>query len=160
MYVLDANIFIEAARTYYALDLVPGFWNTLVSNGKSGQVSTIDHIEKEILKGNDSLADWVKKEFTFIKATNNTSVASEYAQMLEWVMSNPQYSAAAKAEFANVADGWLVAYAKHYNLTLVTHEQPNAKAKNRVMIPNVCEQFGVKYLNTFELLRELKAKFH
>ena len=26
VYVLDANVFIEAARRYYAFDLVPRFW--------------------------------------------------------------------------------------------------------------------------------------
>jgi hypothetical protein len=160
MYILDANIFIQAARTYYAIDLVPGFWNTLVTHGKSGKIATIDHIEAEILRGNDPLAVWIKNDFTFIMPTNNAAVAAEYSQMVNWVQSNAHYTDAAKAEFASVADGWLIAYAKLNNLVLVTHEQPDKKSKRRVLIPDVCEQFGVDYINTFDLLRALKAQYN
>jgi len=30
VYVLDANVFIEAARRYYAFDIAPKFWDTLI----------------------------------------------------------------------------------------------------------------------------------
>jgi Zn-dependent peptidase ImmA (M78 family) len=37
-YVLDANVFIEAARRYYALDLAPGFWQKLTQYASAGAV--------------------------------------------------------------------------------------------------------------------------
>ena len=30
MYVLDTNVFIDAANAYYAFDLAPGYWDFLV----------------------------------------------------------------------------------------------------------------------------------
>ena len=30
MYVLDTNVFIDAANTYYAFDLTPGYWDFIV----------------------------------------------------------------------------------------------------------------------------------
>ena len=65
----------------------------------------------------------------------------------------------AKDKFARKADGWLVACAQASNLTLVTKEVSNPYIKNRVSIPNVCEHFNVKYINTFDLLRQLGVRF-
>ena len=58
-----------------------------------------------------------------------------------------------------VADGWLVAYAQAHNLTLVTQEVRNPDIKKRVPIPNVCEQFNVNFINTFDMLRQLGVRF-
>jgi len=35
-YVLDANVFIEAARRYYAFDIAPPFWESLVQHAANG----------------------------------------------------------------------------------------------------------------------------
>lgn len=45
-YLLDANVFIEAARRYYAFDLVPSFWNKLVSLASNGDILSIDRVKK------------------------------------------------------------------------------------------------------------------
>ena len=78
---------------------------------------------------------------------------------MNWVQNNPQFQTAAKSKFAAVADGWLVAYAYVHNAVVVTHETFSADAKSRVLIPNVCQQFNVRYLNTFEMLRQLGVQF-
>ena len=38
LYLLDANVLIDANRDYYPLDRVPEFWDWLVHVGKSGSV--------------------------------------------------------------------------------------------------------------------------
>ena len=43
--------------------------------------------------------------------------------------------------------------------TLVTHEVLNREVKRKFIIPNVCEMFGVPYMNTFALLNKLEARF-
>jgi len=68
------------------------------------------------------------------------------------------YTTAAKTKFASDADGWLVAAAKHDGHVLVTHET-RGDAKARVLMPNVCEHFGVRYCNTYEMLRALSCCF-
>ncbi len=37
VFVLDANVLIDPARTYYAFDLVPAFWRLMVDLAKSGK---------------------------------------------------------------------------------------------------------------------------
>ena len=40
-FVLDANIFIEAHRRYYGLDLCPGFWESLRHFAERGRILSI-----------------------------------------------------------------------------------------------------------------------
>jgi len=75
------------------------------------------------------------------------------------VHSEAQFAPAARAEFATVADGWVVAFARVNGLIVVTHEDYAPDAKKKVPIPNVCLEFDVEYVNTFEMLEDLKVKF-
>ena len=67
---------------------------------------------------------------------------------------------AAKAKFASDADGWLAAYAMANTLdetnkvVVVTNEVSNPEAKSRVLLPDLCAKFDIKYMNTYDLLRE------
>jgi peptidoglycan/xylan/chitin deacetylase (PgdA/CDA1 family) len=70
-----------------------------------------------------------------------------------------QFTAEAKAEFASVADGWVIAYAKANDLVVVTHEEYAPDAKRKVPIPHVCLEFDVEYCNTYEMLKGLKERF-
>jgi hypothetical protein len=159
-YVLDANVFIQAHRTYYGLDICPGFWRALLREHDAKRVFSIDKVRNELLASKDRLSAWVKDTApaTLFKGTADKAVTDAYRQMVNWVQSQAQFNAQAKAEFASVADGWVIAYAKAYGLIVVTHEEYAPDAKNKVPMPNVCIEFNVRYGNTFDMLRELKVK--
>lgn len=155
-YLLDANVFIEAANRYYAFDLVPTFWTELISKNSTGSIGSIDRIRAEIENGNNALATWVVQQFAQgFSSSNTTIVVTEYSRIINWAQNNPQFTQIAKAEFAAVADGWLVAYALAHKHTVVTHEILAPNIQNRIKIPNVCVAFNVPYCNTFEMLRAL-----
>jgi hypothetical protein len=78
---------------------------------------------------------------------------------MQWVQAQAQFRPEAKAEFAAVADGWLAAFTQARGHVLVTHEEYAPDARKRVPLPNVCEAFGVDYLDTFTMLRALDASF-
>lgn len=78
---------------------------------------------------------------------------------MRWVQSQSQFSPAAKAEFAAVSDGWLIAYAKAKEAIVVTHEVLAPMVQRKVPIPNICKAFSIEYINTFEMLRRLKFQF-
>lgn len=160
-FVLDANIFIQAHQRYYAFDICPGFWRTLVIQHEKRQVCSIDKVRSELLAGHDDLSEWVKSTTpaSFFKGTADIKVATQFANLVNWVQSEAQFNAEAKAEFASAADGWVIAYAKANNSIVVTHEEYAPDSKRRVPMPNVCIEFDVEYCNTFEMLRETKAKF-
>lgn len=162
--VLDANVFIQSHRDHYAFDIVPGFWKSLLDQHAAGVVVSIDRVKDEVLAGgkDDALEDWVKKTSprTLWATTKDAKVAAAFAEMMNWVQASTHYTDAAKRIFAANADGWLAAYAKVNTLTLVTHEKFNADKKVEVPLPNLCKQFGVEAITTFEMLRRLKIKFN
>jgi len=160
IFLLDSNVFIEAKRRYYAFDIVPGFWTNLVQHADSGQLMSIDRVKHELELGQDELSHWVKHDFANgFASTNQSSVIGNYTDIIEWVNAEIQFLDAAKSDFARGADGWLVAYAKDRGYILVTHEQFNQDIKRKVPIPNVCQQFGVTCVDTFEMLRQLGVTF-
>lgn len=160
-HVLDANIFIQAKNQYYGFDICPGFWSSLLWLNRENRVFTIDRIQEELTDQKDNLADWISNEVpdSFFKKTSDQKVIDEFQKMMRWAFSEKQFTNAAKAEFAKVADGWVVAYAAVNGLVVVTHEEYAPEVKREVKVPNVCIEFGIEYLNTFEMLRELKVEF-
>ncbi len=156
VYVLDANVFMEAARRYYAFDLAPGFWRSLQHYAAAGLVKSIDWVKQELDRGSDDLADWANTEFKdAFASTNRQDVVEAYARIMAWVADRDQYTTAAKHRFASGADGWLVAFAIACRGVVVTQELPAPHARNSVKIPEVCEEFGIEYVDTFTMLRAL-----
>ena len=159
-YVLDANVFIEAARRYYAFDLAPIFWESLVHHAANGRIQSIDRVKEELERGNDELATWIREHFSdAFASTDEGDIIGSYREVMGWVQAQDQFSDAAKADFATGADGWLVAYARSEERIVVTHELPATDARRKVPIPNVCEAFGVTYVDTFAMLREMGVRF-
>lgn len=158
-YLLDANVFIQAARCYYAFDLVPAFWIVLVRLARDGKIESIDRVRDEIIPGKDDLAEWVRNNFFHaFSSTNDDAIIQSYREIITWVDSQTQYLDAAKSDFAKGADGWLVAYAKQNGCKIVTQEVLNPGIRNRVPIPNVCQAFGVNYVDTYRMLRDLDVR--
>lgn len=159
IYILDANVFIQAARMHYAFDLVPTFWQALIVQASQGRVRSIDRVRDEILRGNDELAEWVKSQFndSFL-STDDDDIFTSYREIIAWAEHQTQFTPAAKAEFARVADGWLVACARARGGVVVTHEKFQAGTRNRVLIPNVCRAFGVPAIDTFAMMRTLGVR--
>lgn len=160
-YLLDANPFIEAKNRYYGFDICPGFWSSLVIQHEAKRIFSIDRVADELKEQDDEVKQWIENQAppTFFKKSEDQAVIHKFQQMVNWVYSQPQFFEAAKVEFASVADGWLLAYASVNGLVVVTHEELAPKAQRKVPIPNVCIEFEIPYVNTFEMLRDLGEKF-
>lgn len=161
VYVLDTNVFVQAHRRHYAFEICPGFWDCLIHHHETGQIVSIDRVRNEILAGDD-LEAWAKVSApsSFFAATTDAAVVQNYEHIVSWAQANSQFNSEAKTEFAQVADAWLCAYAKaNAQHILVTHEELSPQARRRVPIPNVCQQFGVDYIDPFTMLRNLKVRF-
>ena len=161
VYLIDTSVLIEGYRNYYAFDLVPSFWNKLTEYVKDKKVLIIDRVKKEIEeKREDQLTRWLKKEFDGddFASTDDEKVIAQYEKIINWVQNNPQFNDEAKADFANGADGWLIAYAKVNDCIVVTQEKFHPDIRRKVPIPNVCKEFEVEYINLFEMLRRLSFR--
>lgn len=159
-FVLDANVFIEAHRRYYAFDICPGYWVALISHHGGGHLCSIDRVRDELLALTDALSQWAQQlPGSFFEPTGDPSFTGWFARIIAWVQAQVQYIPVAKAAFAAGADGWLIAYARARNLVVATNEQAAPASKSRVKIPDVCNTFGVNYIGTFDMLRALGASF-
>ncbi len=124
------------------------------------RIFSIDRIQSELADQDDELKSWADAApDTLFKKSVGQNVIDTFQQMLIWVYAQDQFTDAAKAEFASVADGWVIAYAAVNRQVVVTHEEFAPEAKRKVPMPNVCLEFGVEYANTFEMLRDLNVSF-
>lgn len=157
IYLLDASVFIEAARRYYAFDIVPSFWARVVGLANDGMVLTIDRVRHEIERSHDNLASWIINDFSsWVASTRDEDVVQTYRSIIEWVYDPDRiFQEGAKSYFASGADPWLISYAKVHSCCVVTQETYKRDIKRQVPIPNVCLQFDVSYIDTFTMMRKL-----
>ncbi|GBR76664.1 protein DUF4411 [Candidatus Termititenax persephonae] len=158
-YLIDTNILIEAHRRYYAFDICSGFWDFITIQYKNNTIRSIDKVRNE-LKTGDNLDIWVTNNLPkdFFCSTEDIKVAEKYSQIIRKIEAQ-HYNPNAKAIFADNADSWLIAYALAHDFTIVTMEVLEPNIKKSVKIPNVCKDFNIQYINTYDLLRNLKGNF-
>ena len=159
-YILDANIFIEAKNRYYAFNLCPGFWDSLLHHKTMGNLESIDRVRKELLECKDNLATWSKKAACLFSSTNSELVRTAYRDIIQWVQSQERFFDAAKSRFADDPDAWVIAYAKANNVVVATEEKSAPKSRKVVKIPDVCKHFNVKCTDTFDMLQKLGVVFN
>jgi hypothetical protein len=164
VYVIDANILIQAHRSTYPLDVVSSYWLKLKQLADSGRIISIDKVKQEVCQHEDPLKNWCDANLpsTFFKDTK--TVMSAYAQVVGWASTlSHHYLPNALAEFldADEADAFIVAYAlaNISNVVIVTHEISEPKRKNKVKIPDACIALSVRYINIMDMFRELKETF-
>jgi hypothetical protein len=160
IYLLDANVLINANNLYYPIDRVPEYWDWLLHMCKSDKVKMPLEIFEEVKDGPDGqtkdlLYAWIqnaeikkslilKEEFEITKLQHVVNVG--YAKDLT-DDEVPQLG----------RDPFLIAYAlNNINRCVVTAEisNPEKKRKNR-KIPDVCKSLGVRCCDPFALSRLL-----
>ncbi len=157
VYLLDANVFIQAKNLHYGFDFCPAFWDWLEEQNKVKKVFSIEKVEDELIAGGDDLATWAKVRGTKFFLRPDPTVLPFFGKVSAWVRSQ-SYDPAAIYTFEQVADYYLIAQAMSLNAIVVTHEIP-ANTRKKVKIPNVCIGLNVKHITPFEMLRREGAKF-
>jgi hypothetical protein len=139
LYILDANVLIDANRDYYALARVPEFWDWLEYQGTAGAIKIPLEVHEEVKDGNDDLG----ADPALVARVTSAGYAADLTD----------------DEVIRIGrDPFLISYAliDLPNRTVVTMEgsRPSRRRANR-HIPDVCQALGVACVNTFELVRHL-----
>lgn len=158
-YIVDTNIFIAAHRSIYPFDIAPSFWSQLINKGSSN-ILIIKEVQEEILRGKDELSDWYKSKSSnfFVSMLPSSDVIDAYRRIINSININKQYKESAKYEFAMLADSWICAYGLALKLPIVTLEKYQTDIKKAVKIPNVCKEFGIKYIDLIQFMREIDIR--
>lgn len=157
-YCLDSNVFIEAYRGYYSMDLVPVFWDWLDKQIKGNAIFCCENVFHEIGDLDDELGEWFKeRKSTSINTPISDSIIKVYSAIADHVQRKYKFEHA--KIFLEGADGWVIAMAKVENAIVVTNERHAGLNAYKVKIPNICDDFDVEVIKPIEMMRALGAKF-
>ena len=157
LYLLDANVFIEAKRRHYGFDFCPAFWDWLVEQNRDGKVASVVKVAEELYKGEDELKDWAKERGSGFFLKPDATVMSALPIVSNWA-SSQNYRPSAVSTFLQGADYWLVIHALAFRCIVVTLEV-RANTKRDIKIPNACDGFSLCCINPYDMLRREGARF-
>ena len=156
LYLLDANVLIDAERDYYPMDQVPEFWEWIVDQGERGHVKIPAEIYDEIAAGTGGLTDWIGKA-----AIKSALVLDEEPDpiLVQQVLSDGYASGLSEDEVQSIGgDAFLIAYAlaDAESRYVVTGEnsKPTSQRANR-KVPDVCDTLGVVWRRKYQLTADL-----
>lgn len=157
-FLLDANTYIQAKNQYYGMDICPAYWDWLDQQFELGEVASIEMVGMELKAGNDELAQWAKDRPHHFISNDDQPTQQVFIGIVQRLMAG-DYNAGSRDNFMAKADPWIIAKASVLGAAVVSHESRLEPTTKKVKVPNVCEEFGVTCISTFELLRTLQARF-
>lgn len=108
----------------------------------------------KMLPGNTKLTFW-RQQFDTI---DDKATQEFFGRIAEHVMSMKLPTDPEKIRFLGGADPWLIAKAATTGKTIVTHEVLAPDNSKKIKIPNICKDFDVNYITSFDLLDVLQAR--
>lgn len=155
-YCLDANVLIQGWQKYYSPKLCPSYWDLLNQLGEAGRIFIPRMVVNEIEKTEDDLKAWVDScripiaeiDGPVTSALQQVYAANEIHKFL--VDSTKQRS---------MADPWVIAHAINENACVVTKEEKVTSSLNKIRIPNVCENMGIRCIHDFQFAEEIGMRF-
>lgn len=157
IYCFDANVLIQAWQKYYSPKFCSGYWEILNEFGLKGRIFIPEMVHKEITRTEDDLAVWLMKCKIPIRKIDESVI-----ECLQAIYSNnPLHkNLVDNTKARSLADPWVIAHAIREQATVVTKEEKvTALNSNKIKIPNVCENMGVRWINDFQLVEELDMHF-
>ena len=110
-------------------------------------------VKHEIEKTDDGLKKWVQdRPYLFRDETPEAN-----ANIRQILAKFPQLIDSSKGR--SMADPWVIAHAMSEGAIVVTKELPNSSVSKRIKIPDVCDAFGVEWMNDFDFVDEIGIKF-
>jgi len=155
-YLIDSSVFIQAKNQHYGFDFCPAFWDWLTENSPD-TVASVHAVGKELLRGNDSLAEWAASQGDQFFLQPDSAVEQAREAVGSWA-AGCGCDLAAMKQFMTTADHWIVAHALACQCSVVTQEMP-ADTPSKIKIPNACRGVGVNCILPYEMLRRERARF-
>ena len=154
LYLLDANVLIDANWDYYPIARVPEFWSWIAYLGEQAQTKIPQEIYEELIDGKDPLSNWLKDHKQLMLLSEPVR-----PDLIERVMREGYAEDLTDEEITKMGrDPFLVAYAlvapaQRFVVTTEVSRPKRIRANRH--IPDICRDLGVYCYNTFEFLRRL-----
>ena len=153
LYLIDANVLIEANQKYYPIDRVPQYWVWLIAKGNEHQIKIPLEIWQEIADSSKGtpLRDWVNetavKDALILKEEVDRDIFND-------VINKGYASDLTEEELDQTGcDPFLIAYAMMGDDRTVVTKEVSRKTKERGnrKIPDVCSDLNLKCIDDFKL---------
>ena len=158
MYLIDANVLMEAHATFYPIDRIPQFWDWLVEQGVAGLIKIPYEIHQEFDGKRGLHVEWINDQV--VKAALLLNENADPALVVRAINSgyqgqDPRFNDVEHAKYG--ADPFLIAYALAApERTVVTREVSKRKQRlGNSKLPDACDDCGVEWITDFELYRRL-----
>ena len=158
LYCLDANVLIQAWQKYYSPRFCSDYWDVLNELGKRCGLFIPEMVNVEINRTEDDLSKWLKESNIPIR-----KIDESVTKCLQSIYSNnPLHKYLVdNTKARSLADPWVIAHAINEKATVVTKEEKiSAINSNKIKIPNVCDNMGVRWINDFQFIEELGILFN
>jgi len=157
LFLLDANVLINANRDYYSFESVPEFWEWIIYCGEKDLVKIPVEIYEELKDGTDNLSRWMKQPRTKEALLLDEEVDKIIVQK---ILKEGYGENLTDSDLEQIGrDPFLISYAIKDNMgrCVVTSEisKPSRKRENR-QLPDVCNTFAIPWCNSFIFFKELK----
>jgi hypothetical protein len=155
LYLIDANVLIDAHDNYYPFDRIPHFWQWLLGLGLADVVKIPSEIYEEVAPNRGSMPQWLRE-----RHVRDALVLPEAANMglVQHVLDVGYGTDLSEDEIERIGqDPFLIAAARAgNNRAVVTNEgsKPTAK-RGKTKIPDACMRVGVQSMHAFEFYRKL-----
>jgi len=119
-YCLDANVLIQAWRTYYSPRLCTDYWLVLDELGNQYRIFIVQEVFDEIDRIEDGLKEWLKESRIPIRKTDDAvgvclkTIYSAHEEHRKLVDNTRNRS---------LADPWIIAHALNEGAAVVTKEE-------------------------------------
>lgn len=158
-YLLEAAVFVEAARRLYPFGREPGFWDKLLYWAQAGLMRSIDRVRDELKSEGDELASWVQGPMRpYFASTNDQATVDAYGEVMRWAYTSGAYDAVQVDPFGQRSDAWLLAHALATGGTVVT-VPAQGRAAHRIAVAAVAPRFGVRVVTLGEMLATFETGF-
>lgn len=154
-YWLDSNVFIEGFKGPYAFDIAPRFWDLIDEMIHSGRLSCPVRVYDELQDVQDELARWTQERRQLGLFVEPNPVVQEIFKAIAADVMQRYPDNQARRRFLDRADPWIIAHAIANDGSVVTLEAIVPGTSQQVKIPNVCNRLNVRFINTYDMLREL-----
>ncbi len=150
-YVIDTSVFIKLRE--YPEDVFQQLWDDIDRMIIAGRLSSVDEVYKELTVSDGRMTEWAKRnKHIFTKPTLEQQYAVAKILTTFPLLIKPENRLTGKPE----ADPFVIAKAMVEESMVVTMERfkPNAPK-----MPNICQHFGVAYLDLLGFFRNEQWKF-
>ena len=161
LYLLDANVLIDADRDYYPIDRVPEFWDWLLTQASQGKALMPVETHEEVVlpkSANPGLLENWLIEYRHLMVLDEIVDPALVAKVTEIGYANNLND----EEIETLGrDPFLISYAlvdPNDRIVVTTeHSRPSRQRANR-HVPDVCRDFGIRTINTFDFIRALNFR--